>query len=269
MFARYCYRGRKILLSKKVLIGDNNILGIIGVKAIHLQKPVEKELPMTMEDLYIDIGAIDKEDAERQVNIGDFISFDSKYNKFGNNLIKAKALDDRVGCAILIDLMKQSYDFDLYACFTVQEEIGLRGAGVAAYTVMPDMALVIEATICFDIGNTPKHKHATTLGGGPVISVMDSASYSDKDLVKSLVKVAKNNDITIQYKRTTSGSNDAGKIHLTGGGIPTVAVSVPCRYIHSPNSVINIEDYKSCKNLISLFLNEIKEENINKWEVIK
>jgi endoglucanase len=259
----------RILVSKKVVIGDNRIPGVIGLKAIHLQEPGERKQAVKVKNLYIDIGAKNKEDAEKKVNLGDYIGFDSSCVEFGNNLVKAKALDDRVGCAILIEMLKERYTFDLYACFTVQEEVGLRGAGVAAYTVSPDLALVVEGTTCSDVPGAEEHEHATTLGHGPAVSIMDRASYSDKGLSQLLYNLGKDNNIKVQYKRTTFGGNDAGKIHLTREGIPTAAISVPCRYIHSPVSVMNLDDYEGCKKIVRLFLHEIGKKEINKWEEIK
>ncbi len=248
----------RILLSKRVLIGKDCIPGVIGIKAIHLQKPEERKNAVKVKDMYIDIGAMSKEEAEKKVSIGDYISFNSQFVTFGDNLVKAKALDDRVGCAILIEMLKYDYDFDLYASFTVQEEVGLRGAQVAAYTVNPDIALVVEGTTCSDVPGAEEHEYATTLGEGPAISIMDRGSYSNKELSKLLYQLAQENNIKAQYKRTTFGGNDAGKIHLSREGIPTAAISVPCRYIHSPVSVMSLEDFEGCKKLVKLFLDKME-----------
>src|SRR5690554_1041946 len=129
---------QRILLSKRVLIGKNAVPGVIGVKAIHLQEPNERNNVIKQIQMYIDIGAKSRDEAEKLVKIGDYASFDSRFVEFGDNKVKAKALDDRAGCSILLELLKETYDFDLIACFTVQEEIGLRGAEVAAYHVEPD-----------------------------------------------------------------------------------------------------------------------------------
>ncbi|WHH59495.1 M42 family metallopeptidase [Petroclostridium sp. X23] len=259
----------RILLSKKVLIGADRIPGVIGLKAIHLQSTEERKQAVKVKSMYIDIGARNKEDAEKKVSPGDYIAFDSKYVAFGDGLVKAKALDDRVGCAILIEMLKNRYAFDLYACFTVQEEVGLRGAGVTAYTVKPDIALVVEGTTCSDVPGAEVHEYATKLGDGPAVSIMDRTSYSDKKLARMLYNLAKSNNLKVQYKRTTFGGNDAGKIHLTGEGIPTAAISVPCRYIHSPVSVMSLDDFETCSKIVALFLKELENTNINYSEVIK
>ena len=134
----------RILPGTRVLVGDKKIPGVIGSKPIHLQGREERGNNIKLKEMYIDIGVEKKEELEKLVALGEYIAFYSKYTEFGDGCIKAKALDDRVGCAILLEILKESYQFDLYACFTVQEEVGLRGAGVAAYAVNPDLAIVLE-----------------------------------------------------------------------------------------------------------------------------
>ncbi len=253
----------RVLLSKIVYIGENFISGVIGTKAIHLQEIEERKKALKIKDLYIDIGTSNKEETENLINIGDYIAFNSKYIEFGNNLIKAKALDDRVGCAILIEMLDKEYDFSLYTIFTVQEEVGLRGAKVAAFHVNPDIALVVEGTTCSDVPGTESHEYATRLGEGPAISIMDAASYSDKDIAKTLYQIGIDNNIPVQYKKTTFGGNDSGAIHLTKEGIRTGAISIPCRYIHSPSSVMNKNDYYNCIKIINLFLEKIEGEDFH------
>ncbi len=245
---------QRILLSKRVLIGKNAVPGVIGVKAIHLQEPNERNNVIKQIQMYIDIGAKSRDDAEKLVKIGDYASFDSRFVEFGDNKVKAKALDDRAGCSILLELLKETYDFDLIACFTVQEEIGLRGAEVAAYHVEPDMAVVVEGTTCADIPDVPEHMHTTRMGKGPAISFMDNASIANRDLFKQMVETAESNSIPYQLKENVSGGNDAGAIHKSRGGVPTIVVSVPCRYIHSPSSVMDLDDFNNTLRLIKEFL---------------
>lgn len=250
----------RILVSKIVQIGSNKVPGVIGAKAIHLQEPDERTKALKHKQLYIDIGAKSKAEAEKLVSKGDYISFLSDYIEFGNNLVKAKALDDRVGCAILIELLKETYDATLYAVFTVQEEIGLRGARVAAYGIDPDFALVVEGTVCSDVTNVDEAQHGTRLGHGPAISIMDMASLFDKGLIKQIHQTAVDNNINIQFRQITTGGNDAGAIHVTREGIPSAALSIPCRYIHSPSSIMSKDDFDGCGRLLKLFLKNIKKE---------
>lgn len=253
----------RVLVSKVVNIGNAKVPGVIGAKAIHLQKSDERKNKLGIKELYIDIGTKNKEETKENINLGDYVVFNSKYVEFGSNLVKAKALDDRVGCAVLIELLNNQFDYTLYTVFTVQEEVGLRGAKVAAFEVEPDLALIIEGTTCSDVPGTKPHEYATILGNGPAISLLDNASYSNKDITKALMEIGKENNIKVQYKATTFGGNDAGAVHLTKEGIKTGVISIPCRYIHSPSSVMNKDDYQGCINLTQLFLKKIERGEFN------
>ena len=246
----------RVLVSKKVKVDEMGLSGVIGAKAIHLQKREERNNVIKETDLYIDIGAEDKEQAEKYVSVGDYVVFDSNYIEFGDGLIKAKALDDRVGCDILITLAKEKFDFDLYLVFTVQEEVGLRGARVAAERIKPDYAIVIEGTTCSDVYDTEEKDYSTILGGGAALSIIDRSTYYNKELTNAIFETAKKNMIPVQFKKTATGGNDAGAIHLSGTGVKTAAISVPARYIHSPSSVIDKSDYEAVKTLIHTFLRE-------------
>ena len=247
-----------VMVSKKVLVGENAINGVIGAKAIHLQKKSERNKGIEIEELYIDIGAKDKKDAEKRVSLGDFATFDSEYVEFGDGFIKAKALDDRVGCDVMIDLADYQYEFDLYLVFTAQEETGLRGATIAANRIMPDFAMVLETTACADTFGSEEKDFSTVSGGGVALSFADLRTYYSKEILKDISSVAKKHNIPYQYKRTISGGNDAGAIHLSCGGVRTIVMSVPTKYIHSPSSVINVSDYRAMKDLALKYLQEGK-----------
>lgn len=251
---------KRILVSKVVQIGENKIYGVIGAKPIHLQKKEERNNPLEIEDLYIDIGAKSKEDAEKQINIGDYVSFYSPYTEFGENQVKAKALDNRVGCSILIDLIKEVNDIDFYGVFTVLEEVGLIGAGPAAFEVEPDIAIILEGTLCYDIPNLDSHMIPTKLGKGPAISLIDRTTVYNKDLRDTVVEIANKNNIPYQYRKTSMGGNDSGKIHISKSGAVTTTISVPCRYIHSPTSVMSKIDYQNTFKLVENILIEYDKE---------
>jgi len=246
-----------VLVSKKVLVGKNALHGVIGAKAIHLQKKAERGKPVKLDELYIDIGANDKKEAEEKVNLGDYAVFDSEYIEFGDKLIKAKALDDRVGCDIMISLSDKRYDYDLYLVFTAQEETGLRGAQICVNRINPDFAIVLETTACSDTFGSEKKDYSTVLGKGVVLSFADMRTYYSKSILKDVARVAKKYDIPYQYKRTVSGGNDAGAVQTACGGIKTIAMSVPTRYIHSPSSVISRCDYDALKMLCEKYLEEV------------
>ncbi|MBE7034361.1 MAG: M42 family metallopeptidase [Ruminococcaceae bacterium] len=251
-----------VLCSKKVLIGENSVPGIICAKAIHLQKGDEVNSPLKLKDLCIDIGANDKESAEKLIQMGDYAVFDGVFTPFGNNLVKSKALDDRVGCAILLELMKEDYESDMYFTFTVQEEVGLRGAQVAAFNIKPDIALVVEGTTCSDVYGSKPHNQVTNLGGGAVMTAVDRAAISDKNYYDFIMKTAKEYDIKLQIKRTTMGGTDAGAIQRSGIGVKTAVLAVPCRYIHSPVSVMNFDDADCVYKLAKAVLKNIERSGL-------
>ena len=247
----------RVIISKNVLVGKNKIPGVIGMKAIHLQSKGEREEVPKVKSLFIDIGAKDKEDAEKHVELGDYVSFATKYADFGDGKIKAKAIDDRVGCYILTKLIKEPVKYDTYFCFTVQEEVGLRGAKIVAYRIKPDIALVIESTTCADVYNVPSQSEVTNLGKGVAISIMDRSTIVNRDYVSFLQKIS--DGINVQYKKTTAGGNDAGAIHQTGTGVLTASLSVPCRYLHSPVGIASKDDILATEKLAKRFLERIDE----------
>lgn len=242
--------GRRITLEGKVN-------GLIASKAIHHKSKEDREKVLSAEKLYIDIGASSKEEAQNYAEIGSFATFDSEFVLFGTNerRVKSKALDDRMGCAAMIEVMESlakdrpNVDLDVYFCFTVREEIGLSGALTAANTISPDFALVLETTAIGDIADTSPEARVADVGSGGVISLMDRSTIYDRAFVEFLLKTAKENDIKAQIKRYVSGGNDAGSIHKTGVGVRTAALSVPTRYLHSPACVASLDDYESLRDL--------------------
>jgi endoglucanase len=246
----------RILLGKNVLIGTSQISGVICVKPIHLCDDTEKKVPIEAKDMFIDIGADSEEQALNYVNLGDRICFSTIFDTFSGK-IRAKALDDRVGCGILLDILKSKTTFDAYFVFTVQEEVGLRGAKVAAYNIMPDVAIVVEATTACDILGVDKTKCVCEVGGGAVLSFMDSRTVYDADLYKLAVKTAEENNIKYQIKKGVAGGNDSGAIQTAGNGVRTLVVSVACRYLHTPTGMISMEDYFRTKNLVEMIFERI------------
>lgn len=253
---------KRILVSKPVLIGKAKIAGVIGAKPIHLQKKEERTKALGINELYIDIGASSKVEAEKTVNIGDYVCFSSDYIEFGQGLVKAKALDNRVGCSLLINLIKEIKEVSFYAVFTVMEEVGLIGAGPAAYEVDPDITLVLEGTLCYDMPKLDSHMVPTYLNKGPAISLIDRTTVFSHSLRKQIVKIAENNKIPYQYRKTAMGGNDSGVIHTSRDGSLTTTISVPCRYIHSPASVMSKNDYDNTYNLLKAILSDIEKGDL-------
>lgn len=240
---------RRVLPGKRVLVGDSALPGVIGVKPIHLTKGDEENAILAMSDLYIDIGAQDREQAERFVTPGDSVTYRSDFFE-NDTIIRSKAIDDRFGCYILIELLKSDLACDTDFAFVVQEEVGLRGARVAAYTAAPDFALVIETTTAADVPEVDSVKQVCRLGQGAVISVMDRHTIYDKDMIRLAFACAEKTGAAAQYKRAVAGGNDAGVIHQSRGGVRTLAVSLPCRYLHAPNCVADKRDFESMLRLI-------------------
>lgn len=235
------------LLSSFVAV--NGIKGVIGLKPVHLCGDEEKKQLPKKDTLVIDIGAKTKEDAQRFVSVGDIGTFVSLFKYLSKDTVKAKALDDKFGCSALIELLKEDSEFDFYATFTVGEEIGLRGATTATYTVNPDYALVLEATTAADIHGSPEDKRVCLMNNGAVISFMDHSTLYPKELFDLAFKTAEEENIKVQTKSAVAGGNNSGAIHLSRGGVKTLAISLPCRYIHSPNSVASVNDMKAVLSL--------------------
>lgn len=254
----------RVLVSKSVYVGKDRVPGVIGAKPIHLQKREEADKPFDIDGLFIDIGAKDKDEAEKLVKPGDGIIFATKYQDIGTSRAKAKAFDDRVGCAVLARLlmMDKQWNFTLQGVFTAQEEVGGRGAQVASYSLEPDIAIAFEGTTASDVPGSKEHLYSTSLGKGPALTHADASFVADPRIVKRLMEVADENGIPYQMRELTTGGTDAGRIHLVREGIPAGVVSVPTRYIHSPASIIDKCDFENAIKLMAAFLDSIEERGL-------
>lgn len=250
----------RVVFGRSVTVGERKISGVIASKAVHHLTAEEMNRAPGFDEMYIDIGADGKKQAEHYVSVGDSAYFNSQYIEYGEGFVKAKALDDRMGCDILLDILSSYSEYDYTACFVTQEEIGTRGATVAAYNVEPDYAVVIEGTTANDISGTPDGKKVCSLGGGAVISYMDAGTVYDFELYKRAVKTAEDSGIKWQTKTAVAGGNDAAAIHKSRSGVKTVAVSVPTRYIHSPSCVAKLEDIQSVKQLAVKLIEELADD---------
>ena len=176
--------------------------------------------------------------------------FKSEFVTYGDGYIKAKALDDRAGCAILIDMIKSDLPVDLYFSFSVGEEVGMGMAGTAVHAVNPDYAIVVETTTAADISGVSDEKRVCICGKGGTVSFMDRRTVYDKKLFDRAFELAKEKNIALQTKSLVAGGNNAGVIHTAAGGVKTVAVSLPCRYLHSSSCVIKESDIEETKKII-------------------
>lgn len=239
---------RRVLIGKAVTVGKNNVHGVIGIKPIHLCKGDESQSIPEYSEMYIDIGADSQEQALEVVNYGDSVHYSGEFLE-NDYTVNSKAIDDRFGCYVLIELIKSDLKYDTDFVFVVQEEVGLRGAKVAAYTVDPQFALVIETTTSAEIPEVDKSKQVCNLGEGVVISVMDRRTVYDKEMVNLAFETAEKIGVKAQYKRAVAGGNDSGVIHQSRGGVRTLAVSLACRYLHAPSTVASKAD---CESMLAL-----------------
>ncbi len=238
----------RVIFGRSVTL-ESGARGVIGSKAFHQLEGDEKETLPKIDEMYIDIGAKSKKEAETFVNLGDAAYFDSEYIEFGDGFVKAKAIDDRAGCMILLEMLNSELKYDAEICFVVQEEIGTRGSGVAAFNVAPDYAIVLESTTASDIAGVSGNKKVCLLGEGAVVSFMDRGTLYDAELYRKAFELAASNYIKVQTKTVVAGGNDAAAIHKSGAGVRTITVSVPTRYIHSASCVAKLDDIDSVRRL--------------------
>ena len=241
-------------------VGDS-VVGVIGSKPPHVTSPDERKKVVKWEDMFIDIGPKDKEDAEKMVCVGDAITFNALFEEYPNNLVMGKALDNRVGCYVMIEVLKRvDSRATVYGVGTVQEEVGLKGARTSSFRLNPDLAFALDVTLSGDHPGIKPEEAPVVIGEGPAIVLADASGrgiltqQSVKDL---LVKAGDENDIKYQLEVSDGGTTDGSAIHLTREGIPTGVLSVPTRYIHTPVSVCSMDDIESTIKLIVAAINDL------------
>ena len=239
------------------------IRGIIGTKPPHIMTTDEQNKIIPKEDLFIDIGADNIAQANMKgADVGMMGVFDVEFMDLGDGYFRGKALDDRAGCVVLAETFKALQDspYNVVAVGSVQEELGIRGARTAAWQVEPDIGLALEGTFVADVPGTRPDRVSSKIKGGPVITIMDRATFTHPHILKTLIKTAKLKAIPFQFKKVPVGGTDAGAIHLTKAGVPSGTVAVPCRYIHGPVSIIHIDDLKNTIKLVTEFTKAISEK---------
>lgn len=250
----------RVIPGREVRVTYRRIPGVIGAKATHLVSAEERSKPMPIAQMLVDLGCRHRAEVEAMgVELGDPVCFATDFERFGAKVVKGKAFDDRAGCAVLAELLKRFDDpsITLFGAFTVQEEVGLRGARAAAYNLNPDLAVAIDATAAADVAGTDPDSTVATLGNGPVLYLMDGASLPDRRVSDHLQQVAVENGIAYQFKRLASGGTDARAIALGRGGVPVCAISLPCRYIHSGAALMNLDDFENLIALLERFLQSV------------
>lgn len=245
---------RRVLLGKRVFVGADRIPAVVGSKPIHLTSREERKQLPKLDQLYLDIGAKDRAEAEQLVSLGDVAAFAPEWVEFGDGMLKAKAIDDRVGCAILLELLKEDLPLDVTFAFTAQEEVGTRGAFGAAFSVTPEIALVLETTTAADLPEIEGARRVCAPGKGPVISYMDGGTIYDRELFETLRRLAEEGSIPWQTKEYIAGGNDARTIQRSKAGVRVAALSAAVRYLHAPASVGSIGDFGQMLTLTRAFL---------------
>ncbi len=246
------------LLNQRMILhtGNGQVYGVIGSKPPHVMKEEDKKKPVKAEDMYIDIGAVSRDDAQKMsVRAGTPITSDMEFRSIGNDMVTGKALDDRGGCAVLIEALRQMKDVKatVHAVFTVQEEVGMKGGRTSVFGLDPDVALVSEVTFAGDHPGIEKKDSALEIGKGPAITVSDAEGDGiivPENVLRWLKEAAEKNGIPYQLKVGAAGQTDASIIHLTREGIPTGVISTPSRYIHTPVTVMKMSDLEKSVQLI-------------------
>ena len=250
----------RVVLAKRVLIGKDKIPAVIGVKAVHLLTDEEEKNIPKFNDLFLDAGFTSDKEAEKAgIKRGDFAVFPTEYRE-QDGAIFAKAIDDRIGCSIMIELAKKTYSYAVAFAFTVQEEVGLRGANVAGYRVNPGYAVILEGTGAGDFPQKKDIGRFPAVGKGPVITIMDRTCICDRKLTNLFIKIAEDNNIPYQIKKPGIGGTDAGVISKSKEGVKCGVIALPARYIHSPVAVAKKSDIDNMVKLVDIFIENAKEE---------
>ncbi len=251
------------LLNQNVFIytANRKIPGVIGSKPPHLKKPEERKKVVHHDDMFIDIGVHNREEAEKLVSIGDPVTIKQDFSQLQNSIFTGKSLDNRVGCCIVVEVLKRiESDATIYGVGTVQEEVGLKGAKTSAFRLNPDMAIALDVAIAGDHPGIKEGEAPAVAGKGPVIVLADASGngiITHPQVKKLLISTAKTEEIPYQLVVSEGGTTDATAIHLTREGIPSGVLSPAVRYMHSPVEVVNLEDIENTVKLIIAALKKV------------
>lgn len=222
----------------------------------------ERKKPASMEELFVDVGAESRDDAEAKgCHIGMTGVFDVEFTELGGGYVRGKALDDLAGCTVMAEVFKALDDLknNVVAVGAVQEEVGLRGARTAAWQAEPDYALALQGTFAADVPGSSPHQMSASLRNCPVVTIADRSVITHPKMLRTLIEAAEAESLPYQFKKIPRGGTDAGAIHLTRAGVPSGTVAVPCRYIHGPAAVAHMEDVENSVKLVEAFIRRISE----------
>jgi endoglucanase len=257
----------KTLTAQRVIVhGKKDLVGVMGAKPIHVMSPEEKNKPAKIEDFFIDLG-MKKEEVDQYISIGDTVTRERSLIEMGD-CINCKSLDNRISVFILIETLRllqySSVPYDFYAVFTVQEEVGLRGAGVAAHSLNPDFAIALDTTIAYDVPGARPHEKCTELGKGTAIKILDSSTICDYRMVAYLKKQAQDRNIMWQPEILVAGGTDTAPLQRNGkNGSIAGAISIPTRHIHQVIEMVNKEDVERSIQLLQAAVENLDQYSWN------
>ncbi|MED3622694.1 M42 family metallopeptidase [Neobacillus thermocopriae] len=262
----------QVMLAQRVTVvtRKGDVTGIIGSKPPHILSPEARKKPVEIKDMFIDIGASSREEAEEWgVRPGDMVVPYFEFTVMNNEkMLLAKAWDNRIGCAIAIDVLKQLKDVDhpnvVYGVGTIQEEVGLRGARTAAATIDPDIGFGVDVGIAGDTPGVSEKEAMSKMGKGPQIILYDASLVSHKGLRDFVTDVADELNIPYQFDAIPGGGTDAGAIHVTYKGVPTLAITIATRYIHTHAAMLHRDDYENAVKLIVEVIKRLDRETVDK-----
>ncbi len=252
----------RVLIGRRMRVGESKIPGIISLKAIHLTTPEERKDAPGLGSLYIDIGCTSREQAEALVMRGDPAMFDSKFLEFGVDCVKAKAIDDRIGCAVMMELLREDLPYDTYFAFVVAEEIGSRGATVAAQRVQPGCVVAIEGTTAADMPEVAPHKQSCAQRQGAVVSLMDKGTIYSRPFREKVLAAADEQGVKWQYRKSANGGTDARVGTTAGSAAIAFGLAAPVRYIHCACNVAYLPDLEEVRKLAKIVIKEAGELDV-------
>ena len=249
----------KTLTAQRVIVhGKKDLLGVMGSKPIHMMSADEKNKAPKISDFFIDLG-MNKEDAEKYISVGDSVTRERQLVEMGD-CVNCKSIDNRISVFILIEAIKELKDipYDVYGVFTVQEEVGLRGANVAAHKINPDFGIGLDTTIAYDVPGSQPHESVTKLGNGAAIKIMDGSVISDRRMVNFLQEIATENEIKWQSEILPAGGTDTAGLQRMGkNGAISGAISIPTRHLHQVIEMAHKEDVYNCIRLLTASLQNL------------
>ncbi len=251
----------RVLIGRRMKVGPGKVPGVISIKAIHLTTPEDRKTAPSLHQLYVDIGSRSKAETEKLTQVGDPVFFDSAFYELGDRCVKGKAIDDRVGCAVLVKLLEEQLPYDTWFVFSVGEEVG-HGSEAAAQRLNPAACCVVEGTTAADMPDVPAHMRSTCQRQGAVVSLMDRGTIYNRELYRAITEKADQQGVRWQYRKSANGGTDAGSIHKANAGCAAFGLSAPTRYIHCACNMVHLPDVEEVLKMARIFIKETGENHV-------